>query len=150
MPRKLLLLLVTCAALLAPLQARAGIPVIDFAAIANLIQQIMYWQQQISAMQKQFDELKASKEQLKQTYESMSGSRGMEQLLATSDAARNYLPSNYADLRRSLDTPVPGYAGLSEQVRSIVSANSVLSTTQMDALSPELRQLVEQGRQSAA
>ena len=55
----------------APMQARAGIPVIDVTAVANLIQQIMYWQQQISAMTNQLS-------QLQQTYNSMTGGRGMD------------------------------------------------------------------------
>jgi len=150
MRRHLLAFFIAASALLAPLHARAGIPVIDFAAVANLIQQIMYWQQQISAMQKQFDQLKESKEQLQQTYASMTGTRGMHQLLPTSDLARNYLPQNYNDLMAVLDGSSSGYSGLSSQVQSIMSANSILSSTQMDALSPELRQIVDKGRHASA
>jgi type IV secretion system protein VirB5 len=132
------------------MHAKAGIPVIDVTAIANLIQQVMYWQQQISAMQKHYDQLKASKDQLTQTYSAMTGTRGMEQLLQTSDLARNYLPPSYGELLNTLNGSSASYAGLASQVQSIMKANSILSGTQMDALSPELRQIVEQGRQSAA
>lgn len=150
MRRHLLAFFLAASALLTPLHARAGIPVIDFAAVANLIQQIVYWQQQISAMQKQFDQLQASKEQLQQTYGAMTGSRGMDQLLSTSDAQRNYLPQNYNDLMSVVSGSSSGYSGLSSQVQSIMNANKILTSSQMDALSPEMRRTVEQGRQAAA
>lgn len=148
--RRFLVALLLVAASLAPLHAKAGIPVIDVTAVANLIQQVMYWQQQISEMQKQYDQLKESKDQLTQTHNAMTGSRGMEQLLPTSDLARNYLPPSYGELMSTLNGTSAGYAGLASQVQSIMKANSILSGTQMEALSPELRQVVEQGRQSAA
>ncbi|SDZ70561.1 type IV secretion system protein VirB5 [Variovorax sp. YR266] len=150
MHRYLLASILAAASFLAPLRAQAGIPVIDVTAIANLMQQVMYWQQQISGMQKQYDQLKASKDQLAQTHSALTGTRGMEQLLSTSDLARNYLPPSYGDLMDTLNGSSGNYAGLADQVQSIMRANSVLSGTQMDALSPELRQIVEQGRQSAA
>lgn len=147
---RFLVALILAATSLAPLHAKAGIPVIDVTAVANLIQQVMYWQQQISGMQKQYDQLKESKDQLTQTHNAMTGSRGMEQLLPTSDLARNYLPPSYGELMNTLNGSSTGYAGLASQVQSIMKANSILSGTQMEALSPELRQIVEQGRQSAA
>ncbi|WPH23875.1 type IV secretion system protein [Variovorax paradoxus] len=150
MRRFLAALFLAATASLAPLHAKAGIPVIDITAVANLIQQVMYWQQQISGMQKQYDQLKESKDQLTRTHNAMTGSRGMEQLLPTSELARNYLPPNYGELMGTLNGSSGSYAGLASQVQSIMKANSVLSGTQLEGLSPELRQVVEQGRQSAA
>ncbi|MDQ0027911.1 type IV secretion system protein VirB5 [Variovorax paradoxus] len=150
MRRFLAAFILAAAASLAPLDAKAGIPVIDVTAVANLIQQVMYWQQQISGMQKQYDQLKESKDQLTQTHNAMTGSRGMEQLLPTSDLARNYLPPSYGELMNTLNGSSASYAGLAGQVQSIMKANSILSGTQLEGLSPELRQIVEQGRQSAA
>ena len=150
MRKQLIGMLIAAAAFLAPLHAHAGIPVIDFAAIANLMQQVMAWQQQLQGMQKQYDQLKQSKDQLQQTYNSMNGTRGMEQLLPTSDLARNYLPSSYSELMNTVNGASANYSGLSSQVQSIMKANSVLSGTQMEALSPEMRQVVEQGRQASA
>ncbi|AGU53880.1 type IV secretion system VirB5-like protein [Variovorax paradoxus B4] len=150
MRRFLVALFFAATASLAPLHAKAGIPVIDITAVANLIQQVMYWQQQISGMQKQYDQLKESKDQLTRTHNAMTGSRGMEQLLPTSDLARNYLPPSYGELINTLNGSSASYAGLASQVQSIMKANSVLSGTQLEGLSPELRQVVEQGRQSAA
>ncbi len=150
MRKQLFAIFLAASALLVPLHARAGIPVIDVTAVANLIQQVMYWQQQISAMQKQFDQLKASKEQLQQTYSSMTGTRGMDQLLPMSNTDRNYLPQNYNDLMSVVNGSTSGYSGLSGQVQSIMDANNILSTTQMNALSPDLRQMVDKGRQASA
>ncbi|MBT2326570.1 type IV secretion system protein [Variovorax paradoxus] len=150
MRKHLLAFFFAATAFLVPLHAKAGIPVIDVTAVANLMQQVMYWQQQLSAMQKQYDQLKASKDQLAQTYSAMTGTRGMEQLLPTSDLARNYLPPSYGELMNTTNGSSATYAGLGNHVQSIMKANSILSGTQMDALSPEMRQIVEQGRQSAA
>lgn len=149
MRKQLIGILIAAAAFMAPFHANAGIPVIDFAAIANLMQQLMAWQQQLQGMQKQYDQLKQSKDQLQQTYNSMTGSRGMEQLLPTSDLARNYLPPSYSELMNTANG-ASAYSGLSSQVQSIMKANSVLSGTQMQALSLEMRQVVEQGRQASA
>lgn len=150
MRRHLFAFFLVAAAFLAPLHAKAGIPVIDVTAVANLMQQVMYWQQQISAMQKQYEQLRQSKDQLALTYGAITGPRGMEQLLPTSDLARNYLPPSYGELMNTLNGSSTNYSGLANHVQSIMKANSILSGTQMDALSPELRQVVEQGRQSAA
>ncbi|WP_018904936.1 type IV secretion system protein [Variovorax paradoxus] len=150
MRRFLVVIFLAATASLAPPHAKAGIPVIDITAVANLIQQVMYWQQQISGMQKQYDQLKESKDQLTRTHNAMTGSRGMEQLLPTPDLARNYLPPSYGELMGTLNGSSASYAGLASQVQSIMKANSVLSGTQLEGLSPELRQVVEQGRQSAA
>jgi type IV secretion system protein VirB5 len=126
-----------------PLPARAGIPVIDGAAVANLIQQIMYWQQQITAMSNQLN-------QLRQSYGAITGGRGMEGLVPMSNPQRNYLPQDYAELMRVVDGTSSAYAGLSAQVKAAMDANSVLSTTQLGTMTTEMRQIVENGRRSAA
>ena len=143
MRKKLIGWSIATAAVLAPWQAQAVLPVIDLVAVQNLMQQLVAWQQQLQGMQRQFD-------QLRQTYSSTTGVRGMEQLLATSNQSRNYLPSNYSDLMGTLNGASASYSGLANQVQSIMNANSVLSSTQMQALSPEMRQVVEQGRQASA
>lgn len=127
----------------APMQARAGIPVIDITAVMNLIQQIAYWQQQITAMTNQLN-------QLQQTYNSMTGGRGMEGLLPMSNLQRNYLPPDYSELMQVVNGSSSTYAGLSSQLQSIMAANAVLSNTQMGAMSPQQRQTVESGRRASA
>jgi type IV secretion system protein VirB5 len=123
--------------------AKADIPVIDMAAIANLIEQINYWQAQIKAMSNQLT-------QLKQTHDAMTGTRGMEGLLRTSPGERNYLPPSYGDLLRLVDGGAVTYAGLASQVKSAMAANAVLSETQMRSLSAESQGAIERSRQSSA
>lgn len=120
-----------------------GIPVIDQTAIANLIQQVGYWQQQVTGMSNQLA-------QLRQTYGSMTGDRGMESLLPMSYQQRNYLPPDYAQLMATVNGQAPGYAGLSNQIQTAMAANAVLSSTQLDAMTPQMRQLVEDGRRASA
>lgn len=125
-----------------PAQA-AGIPVIDVAAIAQLLKQITYWQQQIQGMVSQLNQLRAS-------YQAITGGRGMEALMPLSNMARNYLPPDYAELMSVINNASGTYAGLSSQVQSIMAANAVLTNGQLGALSPQQQRIVNQGRQSAA
>ena len=81
---------------LVPMTAKAGIPVIDVTAIANLVQQIGYWQQQVAGMTNQLN-------QLQQTHASMTGNRGMQSLLPMSNLQRNYLPPDYAELMNTVN-----------------------------------------------
>ncbi|MDM0001159.1 P-type DNA transfer protein VirB5 [Variovorax sp. J22P240] len=150
MRRRLIGLILAAVAATMPWHAQAGIPVIDMAAVANLMQQLGAWQQQLSGMQRQYDQLTQSNAQLQQTYTALTGTRGMEQLLPGSDVARNYLPPSYSELMNTVNATSGGYAGLSGQIQSIMRANSILSGSQMSALSPEMRQVVEQGRQASA
>lgn len=136
-------LVLTAIMAIAPLQARAGIPVIDVTAIANLVQQVGYWQQQITAMSNQLN-------QLQQTYNSMTGGRGMESLMPITNQQRNYLPRDYTELMNVMNGASTTYAGLSSQVQSAMAANAVLSSTQLANMTPEMRQIVENGRRAAA
>ena len=76
--------------------AQAQMAVIDVAAIRQLVAQVNYWRQQITGMQNQLN-------QLRQTHSALTGGRGMELLLPTSAAERNYLPADWAEMRRVLD-----------------------------------------------
>ena len=128
---------------LAPLQARAGIPVIDFANLAQAVQQVASWIQQYQQMMQQL-------QQMQQSYAAITGGRGMETLLPMTNAARNYLPPDYAQLMQAVNGASATYAGLSGQVQSIVAANAVLTNQQLGTMTPAMRQLVEQGRKSSA
>lgn len=141
--RRFFSVLLACAAMLTPVApARAtGIPVIDIAAIMQLIQQIQYWMQQIQLMQNQLN-------QLQQTYAAMTGPRGMEQLLA--GTVRNYLPPEWDEVVRVLDNTTTTYGGLSSQVQAAMAANAVLSSVQMDVMTAQQRKLIDDGRSAAA
>ena len=118
-----------------------GIPVIDIAALVQLMQQLQYWVQQIQLMKNQVD-------QLQQSYAAVTGPRGMQNLLAGSP--RNYLPPDWNQMTGVLNNASPTYSGLSSQVQVAMNANAVLSATQMAALSPRQQQLLVQGRKAAA
>lgn len=118
-----------------------GIPVIDIAAVLQLMQQVQYWMQQIQLMKTQLD-------QLQQTHAAVTGARGMQNLL--SDSMRNYLPPDWTQIIGVLNSNSATYSGLANQARAVMDANAILSRTQLNALSPEQRQMVEQGRKSVA
>lgn len=128
---------------LAPMQARAGIPVIDFANLAQAIQQVASWLQQSQQMVQQL-------QQMQQQYSAITGGRGMETLLPMTNAARNYLPPDYAQLMQAVNGASSTYAGLSGQVQSIMAANAVLTSSQLGTMTPQMRQVVEDGRKSSA
>lgn len=134
-----------CASLaLAPTGSQAqGMAVIDRTAIANLVRQVGYWQDQLRGMQDQLT-------QLQQTHAALSGGRGMEALLPLTSTQRNYLPPDYAQLMQAAQGGASGYAGLSSQVQTAMTANAVLSAAQLAAMTPDQRQLVEDGRRAAA
>ena len=145
MHRPALALLFPCAVALSalPTAAHAVMPVIDQAAVANLVRQVAYWRQQLAGMTSQLT-------QLQQTYTSMTGTRGMQNLLPMTAQQRNYLPTSYAELMNTVNANSMTYSGLSAQIQSAMTANAVLSSTQLASLTPEMRQLVETGRRSAA
>lgn len=118
-----------------------GIPVIDIAAIMQLIQQVQYWIQQIQLMKNQVD-------QLHQTYAAVTGPRGMQNLLAGS--LRNYLPPDWNEMIAVINNASTTYSGLAAQVQAVLNANVVLSSAQMRVLSPRQQQILVQGRKAAA
>jgi type IV secretion system protein VirB5 len=128
---------------MAPTHARAGIPVIDVANLAQAIQQVLSWAQQYQQMTTQL-------QQQVQQIQAITGGRGMEALLPMTNAARNYLPPDYSQLMQAVNGASSTYAGLSGQVQSIMAANAVLTSSQLGTMTPQMRQVVEQGRKSAA
>jgi type IV secretion system protein VirB5 len=97
--------------------AQAQWAVIDVNAIAQLVQQLRQMQAQ---------------------YQAMTGSRGMQSLLAGTN--RNYLPVEWRQL-----------AGvLAALIRANVNANAVLTAQQVAALAPADRQVLTAARSNAA
>ena len=123
--------------------ARAGMPVIDVANLAQAIQQVLSWGQQLQAMA-------AHLQQLQRTYQSLTGPRGMQNLLPITPGARNYLPADYSELMNVINGTSVSYPALAGQVQGIIQSNAVLSTGRVATLSPQAQQLLTQGRQSAA
>lgn len=123
--------------------AHAGMPVIDVANLAQAIQQVISWGQQLQGMVSQYN-------QLVSTYDSITGPRGMQNLLPIALTQRNYLPANYAQLQSVMNGTSGTYAGLAVQVQSTVQSNAILTAPQVASLSPQAQAYITQSRRSAA
>jgi len=122
------------------LSARAQIPVTDVGAIAQLVAEVNTLEQQLNTARQDLA-------QAQQQYQSMTGGRGMQQLL--SGTVRNYLPTSWAQLQAALQGAGGSYT-LGADVRAAVTTNAVLSAQQVAALSPDEQDAVQTARHYAA
>jgi type IV secretion system protein VirB5 len=96
----------------------AGIPVFvdaDIPATFNQIETMMQWIEQLKKMKDQLDQQVA-------TYKSLTGSRGLGDLL-NNTALKNYLPPEWQNVYTSLQNG--GYAGLTGSAKAIRDANMI-------------------------
>jgi type IV secretion system protein VirB5 len=135
MSRTFLFSLLALGLVIAP-RAHAQWAVIDVGSIAQLMQEV-------ATLDKALTTARAELTQAQQEYQSMTGTRGMQNLL--SGTVRNYLPTNVASLTASLAQVNSGYSGLSLAIQGAVSANAILTAQQLAALPPQ-----EQARISAS
>jgi hypothetical protein len=122
---------------------RATIPVIDVAALTQLLMQLNAWTEQLRGMEQQLG-------QLRETYGAMTGLRGMDRLLRLSDAARNYLPPDWAALEASLAGATGAYPAIAAAVRTQSAANAILSPAELARYPAGLRKLLTADRQAVA
>lgn len=115
--------------------------VVDVGAIAQLIKQLSTMGQQLSTMQGHL-------RQAQQEYQSITGSRGMQNLLT--GTVRNYLPADWQALQASLTQTTNAYPALSAAIQQAIADNAVLSTQQLSALSATERKQLMGSRQSVA
>jgi type IV secretion system protein VirB5 len=115
------------ATLVASAPAHATYPVIDVAAIKQLVMQVNYWKQQIAAMKSELN-------QLQQTHAALTGGRGMELLLPTNNAQRNYLPADWSEMLKVLDGTSAQYGALSGAVNAAMQARAVLDDARLGSL----------------
>jgi type IV secretion system protein VirB5 len=108
--------------------------VVDVGAIAQLIEQL--------------ETARSHLEQAYREYESMTGGRGMEQLLA--GTVRNYLPSDWQALEQALNGVDGDYSALAGQLAALVDANAVLTPEELAHISDPEREQLESARRSAA
>lgn len=120
--------------------AQAQIPVIDVASLAQLIAQIETLEQQLATAEGQLSQAQSQ-------YQSMTGQRGMQQLLA--GTPRNYLPADWTAVTNVL-TGSGGYSALGQTARGAMTANAVLTPAQLAALSPANSAQLTAQRQSVA
>jgi type IV secretion system protein VirB5 len=112
-------------------RANAQWAVIDVGAIAQLLQEVQQMEQMIQTAQNQLN-------QAHQEYQSITGTRGMQNLLP--GVNWNYLPSSFAQVS----------SALSSNINRQISTNAVLTPTQVAALSPAEQQQLNAARSNAA
>src|SRR5271170_8332666 len=95
--------------------ARAQWAVVDAPAIVQLIQEVQTAAQQLATARNQLL-------QAQQALQTMTGDRGMEQLLDTT--VRNYLPTDWSQVSAVLQGS-GGYGALAADTQSIINANTV-------------------------
>jgi type IV secretion system protein VirB5 len=122
--------------------AHATYPVIDAAAIKQLVVQINYWKQQITAMQRELT-------QLQQTHAALTGPRGMQALLSMSDAERNYLPKDWAGVAQVLAGQSAQYGALASAVESGIAQRAVLDPARLARMTEAERTSIEEERRAS-
>ena len=146
MTRKASTVVAVSAALLVGLTAapaaHATYPVIDVAAINQLVAQINYWKQQISAMQRELT-------QLQQTHAALTGPRGMQALLSLSDAERNYLPKDWAGVAQVLAGQSAQYGALASAVEAGVAQRAMLDPARLARMTEAERKSIEEERRAS-
>lgn len=121
--------------------AHAQFAVIDVAAVTQLLTEVQNLEQALTVARQQLA-------QAQNELSSMTGDRGMEQLLAGTD--RNYLPTDWQQLASALNDASPGYAALSAGIQQALSEDTVLTPQQVAALSPDWQQQLAGDRGTAA
>jgi type IV secretion system protein VirB5 len=129
------------AAVLVARGACAAIPVVDFASIAQLVQQLQTMAQQLTTLQNHLA-------QAREAYAAITGPRGMETLLE--GTVRNYLPPDWQGMVSMLQSTSAQYRALSESLQQIIRRESYLTPAALAALTPAARAEVEEARQSIA
>ena len=121
--------------------ARAQWAVVDVGAIAQLVKQVATLEQQLTTARNQLNQTQLE-------FQSMTGGRGMDTLLA--GTVRNYLPPDWATLNASLTRPSGTYSAFGQGINAQMASNAVLTPQQVAALSPAEREKLLAARQSAA
>ena len=124
--------------------ARAQWVVVDPGAIAQAIEEVAQLEQEVETAREQLSAAQDQVSQAKSAYNAMTGTRGMQGLLASVN--RNYLPRTPGDVSGLLSGSAGAYAGLSSQVDTGVSAHAVLSDAAVGSLGDAGRQAVGEDR----
>jgi type IV secretion system protein VirB5 len=129
--------------------AKAGIPVIDAANLAQSVQNIVAWGQQYQQMAMQYQQLVQQYNQTVQTFNSLNGIRGMADLVNT-PALRKYLPNQWSEAMNLLNAP-GGYTNLQSSINNIRDATRIvgLDQTNLDPNSAAGRAFVGSQNQAA-
>jgi len=128
-------------AVLACAPAQAQLAVVDVHAIAQLVTQVRTLAQQLQTARDHLAQAQAE-------FQSMTGDRGMERLLA--GTVRNYLPADWADLDALLTNAGGAFGELAATLQQTVAANAVLTPQQLAMLTPGEQQQIASARASTA
>jgi len=115
MSKKIFALAIFCLASVSSASCFAQAPVIDYANLGQAIQQVSAWKTQLEQMRNQLD-------QARQTYQSLTTSRGFGSIL-NNPQLLDTLPPNWAQVYR--DVQKGGYRGLTSLGQQVRSANMV-------------------------
>lgn len=121
--------------------AHAAMPVIDVRAIAQMARELQVLQNQLTTARNQLT-------QAQQQFQSLTGRRGMEQLL--SGVNRNYLPADWAALEATLRGAEANYSALASEIQAALRDVTVLTPAQTARMSPEQVDQIEAARRSVA
>ena len=124
-----------------PRPAQAQFAVIDVGAIAQLIQEVSTLEQDLAVAKNELTQAQTE-------YASMTGSRGMQNLLGGIN--RNYLPQNWTQLSQIISGSSGGYPGVASSYSSLVTSNAVMGPAQVAALSPSEQAELQAQRSSVA
>lgn len=108
--------------------AHAQFAVIDVAAVTQLVTEVQNLEQTLTVAREHLTEAETE-------LSSMTGDRGMEQLLAGTN--RNYLPTDWAQLTAALSDTSSAYAALSAGIQQALAEDTVLTPQQVATLSPD-------------
>jgi type IV secretion system protein VirB5 len=124
-----------------PRPAQAQFAVIDVGAIAQLIQEVSTLEQELAVANNELTQAQTQ-------YASMTGSRGMQNLLGGIN--RNYLPQNWTQLSQITSGSSGGYPAVASNYNSLVNSNAVMGPAQVAALSPSEQAELQAQRSSVA
>ena len=133
-------LLIALLAIAAP-AARAQLAVFDVSAFGQLLVQVRTLQEQLGTAQTHL--MQAQSE-----FQSMTGQRGMERLLA--GTARNYLPAEWTGLVGAIHGIGAAYGSLTSDLHAAMDALAVLSAQQLAELPDPAQTQLTAGREHAA
>jgi len=120
--------------------AHAQFAVIDVASLTQLISEAQTLEQQLATARNELSQAQAQ-------YQSMTGGRGMAQLLSGTN--RNYLPPDWATLQ-GVTRGSSTYPALAADLQAALRTASILSAAQLAALSPTASAQLQASRQSVA
>ena len=121
--------------------AQAQFAVIDVAALGQLVQQVQQFAQQVQTARSQLSQAQSE-------YAALTGPRGMEQLL--SGVVRNYLPTDWTQIAQILNGSAGSYPTLAADLKALITANAILTASQVSSLTATQQAQLLAARQSPA